>query len=328
TLSGAVDGAAFARALGWVMDRHEVLRTLLCEENAGASQRIVQEYTLPLQEVDLRALPEPERTVRYRELVRRESERRFALERELPLRVWLVHREAGAARVLVVQHHIATDAWSMQVLERELRTAYAAFAAGRMPPLPALQWHYADYASWQRTWLQGEMLAGDLDYWQTQLSGLPRLHGLPLDGVRPGQQRFAGRVYRQMVPAELAGGVKALAAQQEMTVFMVLQTAFAIVLGRHSGERDIVMGSPISGRVHRELEGMLGFFVNTLVLRTALLPERTVQAQLVANRQMVLEAFNHQHVPFEYLVEVLKPERSMSHAPLFQILFNVLDAEE
>src|SRR6185312_11259061 len=136
TVSGAVDGAAFARALGWVMDRHEVLRTLLCEENAGASQRIVQEYTLPLQEVDLRALPEPERTVRYRELVRRESERRFALERELPLRVWLVHREAGAARVLVVQHHIATDAWSMQVLERELRTAYAAFAAGRMPPLP------------------------------------------------------------------------------------------------------------------------------------------------------------------------------------------------
>ena len=201
----------------------------------------------------------------------------------------------------------------MQVLERELRTAYAAFAAGRMPPLPALQWHYADYASWQRTWLQGEMLAGDLDYGKRSCRACRGCTVCRWTGCAWGSSASrAGRTGE--VPAELAGGVKALAAQQEMTVFMVLQTAFAIVLGRHSGERDIVMGSPISGRVHRELEGVAGILLNTLVLRTALLPERTVQAQMVATGRWCWRRSTTSTCRSS-TVEVLKPERSISHAP-------------
>ncbi|HTD76171.1 MAG TPA: condensation domain-containing protein, partial [Chloroflexota bacterium] len=229
--------------------------------------------------------------------------------------------------VLLTLHHIASDGWSMGVLRKELTALYEAYRGGKPNPLPPLRVQYADYAQWQRQWLQGPVLEGQLGYWRKQLSGVPAVHGLPLDRPRPAVPGVAGGRHVQRLSKELREGIEALCRQHGVTLFMLLETAFAVLLSRWSEESDIAMGTPIAGRVHQDLEPLIGFFVNTLVLRNDVSGNPTFGTLLERSKQMILDAYAHQHVPFEMLVEELEPERSLSHTPLFQILFAVQHAE-
>ncbi|MBW8879185.1 MAG: amino acid adenylation domain-containing protein, partial [Acidobacteria bacterium] len=198
-----------------------------------------------------------------------------------------------------------------------------AYRAGKPNPLAPLRVQYADYAQWQRQWLRGEVLEGQLSYWRRQLAGLPPVHGLPLDRPRPARQGFEGGQHVQRLGVEEKARIEAWSRESGVTRFMFLEAAFAVLLGRYSQEMDVVMGSPIAGRVHRDLEPLIGFFVNTLVLRSDLSGNPCFVALLESRKQTILDAYAHQHVPFEMLVEELKPERNLRHSPLFQILFTL-----
>ncbi|HWU51621.1 MAG TPA: condensation domain-containing protein, partial [Tahibacter sp.] len=221
---------------------------------------------------------------------------------------------------LLTLHHIAADGWSMAVLLQELAALYDAAVDGRPDPLPALPLQYADYAHWQQHWLQGERLERQLSYWQRQLADLPLLHNLPLDFARPESQRYRGAMHWRHMPAALLDGLKNLARSQDATLFMTAQAAFAVLLARWSGDTDIVMGTPIANRRHEQLAPLIGFFVNTLVLRTDLSGNPRFSAVLAAAKATALDAYQHQDLPFEMLVDRLRPQRSTSHSPLFQVM--------
>jgi amino acid adenylation domain-containing protein len=218
-------------------------------------------------------------------------------------------------------HHIASDGWSLGILTSEFASLYNAARRGEPGDLAALPVQYADYASWQRRWLQGEVLQGQLDYWRRQLHGVPTVHSLPLDRPRSAMQSFRGQTLKRALDRDLAVRITALCRQQDVTLFMLLQTAFAVLLSRYSDERDIVVGTPIAGRTHADVEPLIGFFVNSLALRTRVEPEHAFIDQLRRNRETILDAYTHQHVPFEMLVEELRPARSLNHSPIFQVLF-------
>ena len=223
--------------------------------------------------------------------------------------------------LLINMHHSVSDGWSMGVMLRDWQHAYAAFAQDRQPGLPPLAIQYSDYAAWQRQWFQGEVLESQVAYWARQLDGLPELLELPTDKPRPPQQSYRGAHFNQPLPSALSQTVAALSRQHGVTVFMALLAAFNLLLSRYSRQNDICVGSPIANRTHSHTEDLIGFFVNTLVLRSQLEPEHSFIDLLHATRQTCLEAYAHQDIPFEMLVDKLKPTRSMSHSPLFQVMF-------
>ena len=223
--------------------------------------------------------------------------------------------------LLINMHHIVSDGWSLGVFMRDWQHAYAAFAAGSAPGLPPLAIQYSDYAAWQRQWFQGEVLENQVAYWARQLDGLPELLELPTDKPRPPQQSYRGGRFNQPLPPALSRAVAALGRQHGVTVFMALLAAFKLLLSRYSRSQDIGVGSPIANRTHSHTEGLIGFFVNTLVLRSRIDPRQSFIELLHATRQTCLEAYAHQDLPFEMLVDKLKPTRSMSHSPLFQVMF-------
>jgi amino acid adenylation domain-containing protein/non-ribosomal peptide synthase protein (TIGR01720 family) len=222
---------------------------------------------------------------------------------------------------LVTLHHIVTDEWSMGVFIHELSALYHAFSTGRPSPLAALPIQYADFAAWQREWLQGEVLNAQLGYWKKQLAGVPALLDLPTDRPRPAVQGFRGASVPVVLDGELTQGLKALSQRAGVTLFMTLLGAFMVVLARYSRQEDIVVGSPTANRTHRQTEGLIGFFVNTLVLRADLAGDPPFEELLGQVRRVALEAYAHQEVPFEQVVEALQPERTLSHSPLFQVMF-------
>jgi len=319
-MHGGLEKAAFARALRTVVERHESLRTTFREMRGEAVQVIRADVEIHVQESDLSGLGAEEKEREVRRLALDDARRPFDLSRDLLLRVTLLTLAAEEHVVLFNMHHIASDGWSMDVLMRELRTLYAAYRAGQENPLPPLRVQYADYAQWQRQWLRGEVLESQLAYWRRQLAGLPPVHGLPIDRPRPARQGFEGSHWLQNVGGELRERIAVECRESGVTLFMFLQAAFSVLLSRYSQETDVVMGSPIAGRVHRDLEPLIGFFVNTLVLRSDLSGNPRFADLLGASQQATLDAYAHQHVPFEMLVEELKPERSLSHSPLFQVL--------
>ncbi|MBU2709127.1 non-ribosomal peptide synthase/polyketide synthase, partial [Zooshikella marina] len=323
-LTGDLDKQALSQALSTIVARHEVLRTCYIEKN-GQSYQLIQAApsVLPLATVDLKALTATQRESQLNALMNAEAETPFDLNHDLMLRCQLVELTDSEHVLLLTMHHIASDGWSTDLLFNELTTLYQAYCQGLSNPLPSLAIQYADYAVWQRNWLQGEVLQKQLQYWQTQLMDIPDVHSLPLDMPRPKEQSYAGEVYQQAVPTKLTVAFRDFCQAQGVTLFMGLQAAFALLLSRYSGETDIVLGTPVANREQLEIEALIGFFVNTLVLRTDLSGNPSFTELLARCRETALDAYAHQQVPFEQLVEVLQPNRHLSHHPLFQVMLAV-----
>ncbi|OBP13476.1 hypothetical protein A5320_18170 [Rheinheimera sp. SA_1] len=326
-IRGHFDDQAFELAVRTLLERHEVLRTHFVAVNGEPQQVIKSDFQPDYCKVDLTALDAAAQIAATNRYVAEQADKAFDLSCDLMFRVKVLQLAADLHLVLYTTHHIAGDGWSVGIMRNELSSLYAAYREGRANPLEPLKVQYADYAQWQRDWLQGEVLAGAMAYWRRQLADLPILHSLPLDKPRPVVPAHDGLVYRQVLDSALTSRLKLLCRQQEVTPFMLLQSAFALLLGRYSDSDDIVIGTPIAGRTHVDIEPLIGFFINTLVLRTRLVAEQSFAELLQANKKVILDAYAHQHIPFESLVDQLLPERDMSHNPLTQILFAVQNME-
>ncbi|HKG81525.1 MAG TPA: condensation domain-containing protein, partial [Pyrinomonadaceae bacterium] len=311
---------ALAQSFAEVIRRHEALRTTF-EIMDGEPAQVITAGTFQLIETDLTGIPEPDRMAAVRRLANEESERPFDLQRGPLLRAGLLRLAADDHVLLLTIHHIIGDAWSMGVLMRELRMFYDGYARGESPSSPELPVQYADYAIWQREWLSGEELAKQLHYWKNQLSGAPTVLELPADRPRPALESHRGGNKSFLLRAELLEGLAQLSRREGATLFMTLLAAFQTLLYRYSGQEDIVVGTPIANRSRAEVEGLIGFFLNTLVMRARITPQMSFRTLLANTRETALQAYTHQDVPFEKLVEELQPERNLSHQPLFQVLF-------
>ncbi|HKS73594.1 MAG TPA: amino acid adenylation domain-containing protein [Terriglobales bacterium] len=319
-LSGKLDVAALERALNEVIRRHEALRTSFRATDGEPILAIAPELKLPLQAVDLTSWPESQREAEARQRVAEEIRRPFRLSTGPLVRAALL-KLADTEHVLVLNtHHVISDRWSLGVLSQELTALYEAFAEGRPSPLPELAVQYADYAVWQRKFLSGDVLESQLRYWKNHLAGAPASIDLPTDRQRPPVQTFHGALSSITLPLGLVDQLKALRRKDGLTLFMTMMAAFNVLLSRYSGQTDLVVGSPIAGRHRGEVEKLIGFFVNTLVLRTDLSGNPTFEELLGRVRENAMAAYAHQDLPFEKLVEELKPERDLSRNPLFQVM--------
>ena len=325
-LKGRLEVDALARCLREIVRRHEALRTAFPSREGRPVQKIHPALDVPLPVVDLTIFPEERREARALELTLEEARRPFDLSR-LPLIRALLLRLADEDHLLVLNlHHIVSDGWSTGVLVGEMGELYAAFATGREPRLPQLPVQYADFARWQRQWLQGEILDEQLGWWRQRLEGAPAVLELPADRPRPPVQSLRGASLFFALPAGLSAELRALAQREGVTLFMILLAAFDAFLHRLSGQEDVVVGSPIANRNQAEIEGLIGFFVNTLALRSDLRGEPAFRELLGRVREATLGAYAHQDLPFEKLVEELHPERDTSRSTLFQVLFALQNA--
>jgi amino acid adenylation domain-containing protein len=320
-LVGSLDVVSLERSFGCVVERHEALRTRFAVVEGSPVQVIAPAGRFALQAEDLSMVAAGKREVAARERVAALVAVPFDLERDSLLRVHLLRLSEQEHVALVVMHHIVSDGWSMGVLVREVSALYEAFAAGRLSPLGELAIQYPDYAIWQRGWLQGELLEKQVGYWKQRLSGAPAALDLPADRTRPAVQSYRGAFHVFVLPEALTAGLNVLARSEGATLYMVLLAAFKVLLSRWSGQTDIVVGSPIAGRTHRELEGLIGFFANTLALRTELDADPTFRELLRRVKETALGAYAHQDLPFERLVAELQPVRDLSRQPVFQVLF-------
>ncbi|HEY0682988.1 MAG TPA: amino acid adenylation domain-containing protein, partial [Steroidobacter sp.] len=320
-LQGSLDEAALRRALDRIVERHEVLRTVF-EDSNGIPVQVVREAAhLSLPRLDVSALEERDREESVTQQAYEERHEPFNLRSGPLIRGRLLRLGAEEHVLFVTMHHIVSDGWSMGVLIRELSELYTAFAEGRSDPLPPLPLQYADYAAWQRRWLDGEALQARVAYWRDHLEGAPALLELPTDRARPAVQSYAGDNIEFSLGASLSAQLKSLARSHGVTLFMVLHAGLSVLLSRLSGERDVVIGSPVANRPRVELEELIGFFVNTLALRLRLEEDWSVATLLQQAKAVTLAGYAHQEVPFEQVVEVLQPPRSLSHSPIFQVLF-------
>lgn len=320
-LKGALNIAALAQTFNEIVRRHEVLRTTFVTDDGQPVQIIAPTLTLPLPVVNLQELPEIEREAEVLQLATEEAQRPFNLTLGPLLRTTLLQLGRAEHVLLFTIHHIVSDGWSVEVLIREVVALYEAFCCGKPSPLPELPIQYADFAIWQRQWLQGEVLAKQLAYWQQQLSHHPPVLQLPTDRPRPLVQSFPGATKSFSLSTRLTNALKVLSQQEEATLFMTLLVAFQTLLYRYTGQEDILVGSPIANRNRFETERLIGFFVNTLVLRTDLSGNPSFRELLVRVRKIALEAYAHQELPFEKLVAELQPERDLSSTPLIQVMF-------
>ena len=320
-LHGPFIPSLFKQAVEEVMRRHESLRTRFVTDEGRASQVIDESVALDVPLFDLRQMTADEQESEVRRLAALDMQKPFDLACGPLLRLTVVQLADNQHVLMLTMHHIVSDGWSMTVLMRELIVLYHAFSRGESSPLPELPIQYADYANWQRAWLQGEVLEQQLKYWREQLQGAPPVLELPTDHPRPAVQSLRGRMLKRRLSGELLHQIEALSRREGLTMYMSVLAAFVVVLARYSGERDITVGTPIAGRTRREIEELIGFFVNTLVLRTRVEEQDSVRQLLSRVREVCLGAYTHQDVAFEQLVEELQPERDLSHQPLFQVMF-------
>jgi amino acid adenylation domain-containing protein len=319
-LTGPLNVPALARSLQEIVNRHEVLRTNLVNRD-GQPRQVIRDnarFDVPL--VDLGHLPPAEREETALALAREEHLRLFDLERDLMLRAKLLRLDDKTHLLVIVMHHIASDGWSIGVFWRELKALYGAFAAGEPSPLLPLSLQYTDFAVWQREWLQGAVLAQQLDYWRRRLAGLPELD-LPTDYPRPAINKYSGATRRFELPAALAPRLQDFARREGVTLYMLLLAVFQVLLYRYTGQEDFAVGSPIANRNRRETEELIGFFANTLVMRADLAGNPSFRELLRRVREFALGAYDHQDLPFEKLVAELHPQRDQSRNPLFQVMF-------
>ncbi|HEX2092675.1 MAG TPA: amino acid adenylation domain-containing protein, partial [Longimicrobiaceae bacterium] len=320
-LRGALDEGALERALSELVRRHEALRTVFAAGPEGPVQVVRPAAPVPLPRVELRGVPEAAREREARRLAREDAARSFDLERGPTLRAALLRLAGDDSALLLSMHHIVSDGWSMGVLFRELSALYDAFARGEPSPLPELEVQYADFAAWQRAGLTGEVRAELVAYWRARLAGASPALDLPTDRPRPAVVSGRGGVHAFRLPAELAGALRALGRREGATLFMVMRAAFDALLSRYSGQEDVVAGTPIANRNRAETEGLIGVFVNMLALRTDLSGDPAFTDLLGRVRRATLGAYAHQDLPFDLLVEEIAPDRTLSHTPLFQVIF-------
>ncbi|HSF39387.1 MAG TPA: amino acid adenylation domain-containing protein [Thermoanaerobaculia bacterium] len=324
-LHGPLDLGALARSLGELFRRHEVLRTTFTTEAGSPVQVIGPPAPAALPRIDLSALPEPDREREMRRISAGEAARPFDLSRGPLLRVQVVQLAPGDHLALLNAHHIALDAWSRTLLFDELSALYSACREGRPSPLPDLAVQYADFAVWQRRWLTGETLAAQAAYWRERLGGDPPPLELPTDRPRPPVEDHRGGTHGLGLSPALTRSLAELGRREGATLFMVLLAAFQALLGRYSGQEDVVVGAPVSGRGNPETEGLIGLFLNTLPLRLSLAGNPSFRELLGRAREVSLDAYAHQHLPFEKLVEVLQPRRDLSRHPIFDVMVNLIN---
>ena len=321
SLSGPLQVEALKQALGAIIQRHEPLRTSFQTVDGVPVQVIDPHPVWELAMVDLAG-----KETEAEKLAYRESQTPFDLTKSPLLRVTLLKLQPEKHILLINMHHIISDGWSIGVFVRELSHLYGAFVAGKEATLPTLPIQYADFAVWQRQWLQGKVLGTQLEYWKRQLADAPPLLELPTDRLRPAIQTFQGKTERFELDNKLTQELKALSQQSGCTLFMTLLAAFGVVLSRYSGQTDIVIGSAIANRNRREIEGLIGFFVNTLALRLDLSEKPSFAAFLKQVQTVTQDAYEHQDLPFEMLVEELQLERKLDRNPLVQVGFILQNA--
>nr|QEO73764.1 AMP-dependent synthetase and ligase [uncultured bacterium] len=324
-MRGPLDIAALERTLTEVVRRHEALRTTVRTENGQPVQFVEPAFAVKLPLTDLRHVAADAREAEARRLAEEEARRPFDLSGGALMRAGLLRLAEEEHVLLFTMHHIVSDGWSVKVLVREVSSLYEAYARGEESPLSELSVQYADYAVWQREWLQGEALDAQLAYWKQQLEGIPPLLELPLDKPRPAVQTFEGGRATLLLPRELRDSLKHLGRGEGATLYMTMLAAFKVLLYRYTGQEDIVVGTPIAGRNRAELESLIGFFINSLALRTDLSGAPSFRELLGRVREVTLGAYAHQDVPFEKVLEELNPERSLNHTPVFQVYFNMLN---
>ncbi|WP_442961649.1 amino acid adenylation domain-containing protein [Pseudoalteromonas sp. B62] len=333
-VGGHFDHGCFERALTTLIERHEVLSTRFEEHEGQAHQVIYPAVPFVLEQQLIKDETREGCYAQVKTLAAVEARRPFNLSTDLMLRARILtlsdNQNGGEVEriMLLTTHHIAFDGVSTAIFTRELGVLYAAYLTGQDNTLAPLPVQYADYAQWQRNRLSGDVLEGHLDYWRNYLHNIPSVHRLPLDNPRPQKQTYVGAEHRCRLNGELTEQINDFCQRHDVTLFMFLQTAFSVLLSRYSNETDIIMGTPIAGRTQQDTAELIGFFVNTLVLRNNLSGNPTFTSLLAENKQNLLDAFTHQHIPFDMLVDELRPQRSFSHNELYQVVLAVQNFEQ
>ena len=327
-LYGLLNVNALEYAIGAVVQRHETLRTTFATEQGQPVQVIAPTLAVALEHIDLRHFPEADRDVEARRVLAQELRKPFDLSCGPLLRVCLLQLAPSKHILLIVVHHIVSDGWSIGILLRELSSNYAACVNEKPVCLPALSIQYGDFTVWQREWSEHGALDRQLSYWKQTLKDAPAVSALSTDYPRAAAQTYRGARHSFILPERLSENLKALSQREGATPFITLLAAFKVLLYRYTAQSDIVVGAPIAGRNQSGLEELIGFFVNTLVLRTALSGDLAFTDVLQRVKETALGAYANQDVPFEKLVEELRPERNLSHSPLFQILFQLRMSDE
>ncbi|MCZ8161749.1 MAG: condensation domain-containing protein, partial [Microcystis sp. LE19-196.1B] len=328
-LQGNLNLEALKLSFFYLIERHSILRTYFPAVD-GKPQVIIQnpEEIEVLAIENLENLDSQTQKETLQELVNNHAQEPFNLNTGPLFKAKLLQLGERDFVLLINMHHIISDGWSMGVFKREWQQVYRALVEGQTPQWEPLPIDYTDYAAWQQNWLQGDVLETQLNYWKNQLNHAPALLELPTDYSRPPQQSYKGVLYECELTAELTHKLKSLSQKQGVTLFMTALAAFSVLLSRYSGQNDLCIGSPIANRTHSQTEDLMGFFVNTLVLRNKINVDNSFIDLLQQTRQICLDAYAHQDIPFEYLVEQLQPERSLSYNPLFQVMLVLQNTAE
>ena len=322
-LSGPLQVDALERSFSEILCRHEVFRTSFSLQDGQAVQVLRPPEAVSLTMQDLQQLSSSDQAAEVQRLVSEEAETPFNFQEDRFLRLSLLRLTPQEHILCLTTHHIIFDGWSISLFNDELMTCYNAFREGNTPVLPELTVQYADYAYWQRGWLQKETLAPELSYWKEHLSGAPQLLELPGDRERPESRTFAGASYDIALPGSLFGPLQQLSAHEHVTLFMTLMAAFSTLVSRSSRQNDFLIGSPVSGRISPELESLIGFFAYPVILRADMSGDPTFRDIMKRTREETLRMNAHQHLPFAKMIEVMQPERSPRYHPLIQVMFDV-----
>ena len=320
-LSGKLKVNALMESLNEVIRRHEALRTKFVDDDGVTRQEILVELPVALPIVDLGEVVGEEGEETSRRIAKEIARRPFDLRLAPLLRGALIRLSAEEHLAVFTMHHIISDGWSLGVLEREIAALYDAYSAGRQSQLEELPFQYADYAVWERRWLEGEVLESQLSYWKRQLEGMVPMSYLPVDRPKPESQSFRGAFEKVQIDSELSSSLKRMSQAEGVTLFMLLLAAFQTLLHKYSRAPEIVVGSAIANRTHKEIEGLIGFFVNMLVFRIEFEDNPSFRELLRRVGRKALEAYDNQDVPFERVVEEIKPERDNKHQPLYHVIF-------